>query len=103
MHSIGGGSMSLPFINILMIFLNKKQHIYLILVTMFFFSFMPTFTKQIWIFGANNLPVFLILYIIGAYIRKYTIKGFSQKVNILITVFLVILIWISEIILKKLE
>lgn len=91
----------MPFINTLIIYLNKKQHIYLICVSMFFFSFMPTFTKQIWISGANNLLIFIVLYLTGAYIEKYGIKGFSQTINIFIVFFSGVLIWISEIVLKK--
>lgn len=91
----------MPFINKMMTCLNKKQHIYLMILLLFFFSFLPTFTKQVWISGANNLLIFIALYITGACIEKYKIEVFSRKINILFAVFSGVLIWVSEIVLRK--
>jgi hypothetical protein len=60
-----------PFINILLANINKKQHLILILLILFVSSVLPTFLHCHYYFVDSRLDIFVLLYLIGAYIRLY--------------------------------
>ncbi len=60
----------IPFLNVLIKHVDKKQHLTIIIISLFFFSVVPTFC------AAMNVKIgyvgwFMIVYLIGAYIRIY--------------------------------
>lgn len=64
--------MVIPYINILINSLNKKQHFQLCMISVFIFSIIPTITTSDVLF--SNFVWFIMLYLIAAYIRKYPNK-----------------------------
>ena len=66
-----------PFINKFLNGLKRKEHLNFLLVTIFLFSFIPTFTTfQIY---ANELIQLITFYSIGAYFKKYPKNIFNNK------------------------
>ena len=64
-----------PFLNRLINNLNQKEHKRLIAVLLFIFSFIPFITNQTMISNSGlTLVNFIILYFIGAYLKKYPIS-----------------------------
>lgn len=76
-----------PYLNKLVDSLTQKQHKGLIITGLFFTSFMPTFAKADWLNSSNSIPLFIILYFIGAYINKFSIK-LSKKQSIILPILL---------------
>lgn len=66
----------IPFINIFLAGLNKKNHIRVAILLIFVFSLLPTIPKINLTF--NYVGWFMIIYLIGAYIRNY---GFYRKIR----------------------
>ena len=65
-----------PFLNVLLNTLSRKSHFQLITILFFTSSILPCFTKEL-VFNNNkgfSLLNFILLYIIGAYLRKYPIE-----------------------------
>ena len=92
-----------PFINIIIKNINKENHITLIVILFVFCSVIPTLTYADWPNSGGHIEIFILLYLIGALIRKYNL--FNKKSYIyfrlfLITVFIMIL---SEIVLKMIS
>ena len=86
----------IPFINILINNINKKQHFILVLLILFIYSILASIPKFNIII--NYVSLFFLIYLIGAYIRLYSIKILENKrVCILITI-ITILFLISSII-----
>ena len=87
----------IPFANILIRHLNKKQHLFFIAVPVVFFSIIPTFSRTA--IGMNYLGLFWIVYAIGAYIRLYFPKPNKTylKHSIIMTITCVSLVIISVI------
>ncbi|MBE5923935.1 MAG: acyltransferase [Lachnospiraceae bacterium] len=60
----------IPFLNILIKNINKKQHFAIIILSIFFFSVVPTFCVSADV-KIGYVGWFMIVYLIGAYIRIY--------------------------------
>ena len=86
--------MFFPFFNRLIDGLSKRQHQTIIVLGIFFISFFSTFTHANWIIGTNNISIFAVLYVTGAYLNKYDVCVFKRKIAI-ISVFLIALEIIS--------
>lgn len=89
----------IPFINILMDSLNRKQAGVLIATIIIIFSIIPTvFQNDMFKVSKGSSALWLaMLYLIGAYIRKYStqIKG-NKKYYLFIYVGCVLITWISK-------
>ncbi len=87
----------IPFINILVYNLNKRQHLILISILICIFSIIPMFTGQRWETTTDfyqNLGLFITIYFIAAYVKLYPNKYFNNiKLNIIITVVMQIVVW----------
>lgn len=59
----------IPFINKWLLSLNKKQYKILLIFILLIWSFIPTFSLQAWRF--SSIDFFIVMYIIGAYIRLH--------------------------------
>lgn len=76
-----------PFINILMEQLNQKLMIKLIAILLMLFSIWPSFLPQAPITnGGYGLMNFIVLYVIGAYIRKYETFHYKKYIYFLVYV-----------------
>ena len=90
-----------PFLTVLINNLDRKQFEYLIFLTIICFSAIPTFAKAYWLTGTNNLSIFITLFFVGTYIKKFHISGFKRNsLNYLCFVTIGIMIWISELLSK---
>ncbi|MBQ7886532.1 MAG: acyltransferase [Clostridia bacterium] len=58
-----------PYINIVISHLDRKQHFTLLAILLTLWCVTPTLTKRG--FYGNELPQFLMFYVMGAYLRKY--------------------------------
>lgn len=67
----------IPFINILISKLNKKQHTILLGILLFYFTIISTFSFANDTF--NEITLYIVLYMIGAYIRLYPTKYDKNK------------------------
>ena len=70
-----------PFINRMLDTLTQKQHKNLCILSITLFSLFYTVFNAEWIIGIgkNHFPIFIALYFVGAYIRKYGIKIDKKK------------------------
>ena len=68
-----------PYLNKLIDNLTKKQHQGIIALGIFFFSFLPTIINTAWMVGTNNITIFLVLYLVGAYLNKYGVSVSKRK------------------------
>ena len=69
----------IPFLNVLINSINRRSHLVLLLALLFVFSFLPTL-PCVCINVANNYVCwFAVVYIAGAYIRKYPLKSFEHR------------------------
>ena len=91
-----------PFINILINNLDKKGHLILVGTSLFFFSFLVTIPNIVWPQAVNNnILVFFMYYVIGAFIGKYKINGFEDnRKNIVVLMIAIIVMLVSELVLK---
>ena len=84
----------IPFINILLNNCNKRKHQLLILLLMFYFTIISTFSlkNDTW----NYLGWMITVYIIGAYIRLYPNKYLRDiKLNVIIFIIITALSFVS--------
>lgn len=88
-----------PFINKLIDSLTKKQLAALCVVSLVLFSVIRTVTAAEWLQGTNRLYLFITMYFVGAYIRKYDIR-LSKKQSGLIAVALIVAELVSLIVMK---
>lgn len=85
-----------PFLNILISKIDRKIYLKLIIVLLLVFSILPYFTGNLFYFNDGfNVSQYLLLYFIGAYIRKYKLinnflktKNITQKRIIYISTFI---------------
>ena len=84
-----------PYINKLISNIDKNKYLLLIMILLFFFTVCPTlgFTVTVKDFGYGIIN-FVILYLIGGYIRKYCDDKF-QKNSIIIPLWIITIIIIS--------
>lgn len=74
----------IPFLNKLITSLTQREHSYLLLLLLAFFCLIPTFSLFLSVRHASNdtwnYPVWMaVLYLTGAYIRKYSFPAFLSK------------------------
>lgn len=70
-----------PFINIFIKNTNSKMHLYLIIFLVFFWSILQTFTRGY--YNCESLGWFILLYIIGSYVKLYPKKIYNNvRINI---------------------
>lgn len=62
-----------PFLNVLINGLSKKYHLLLILLLFFISSFIPTFLYRTYYQVNSAIDIFILLYLIGSFIRIYCI------------------------------
>jgi surface polysaccharide O-acyltransferase-like enzyme len=80
-----------PFINIVIDKMSRNQYKVLILIGLVIFTIIPTFTNQVNLLdGDDQIGTFILIYLIGAYIKKYDIKVSRKKAVSLILVSLVL-------------
>ena len=79
----------IPFVNILINSLNKKQNSALLIISLFYFTIISTFSLRNNTF--NEISWYILVYMIGAYIRLYPSKyDKSKKIWISATIISVI-------------
>ena len=85
----------IPFLNKMVAHLNKKQHLVLLLIFLFFFSFLPTLPG--FPLGLNYLGWFCVVYFVGSYIRLHLPKPNKTylKYSIIISATFIVLAVIS--------
>jgi surface polysaccharide O-acyltransferase-like enzyme len=67
----------IPFINMIIAKIEKKQLRNIIIILTFLFIVVPTFTKNAWGFSAHD--IFILDYLIGAFIRLYSEEQENNK------------------------
>ena len=67
----------IPFLNRLLSNLQKKEHLALIILCLLIYTILPSLAITVIIF--NYITWFCIVYIIGAYIRKYPLEWCSSR------------------------
>lgn len=86
-----------PFINSFINKISQKEYLKLLFLLIMFCSFIPTFTKAT--FAFSDLSYFLLLYLVGGYIRLYPNKYTEKTVlNFLYGIVFYLLICISIIV-----
>ncbi len=86
----------IPFLNMLIEKMSRKQHLYLILLCLFMYTILPSFCLTEIMY--NYVTWFAIIYFIGAYIRLYPNKVFdSAKITGILALVSLILSWLSVI------
>ena len=64
----------MPYIDVMMDNINRKQTRKLLIIGVLLFSLLPTFTTTQWLTNINNLFIMGVMYLIGYYIKKYNPK-----------------------------
>lgn len=83
----------IPFLNILIQHMNRKQHTLLLGLCMLMYTVLPTLTINI---RFNYVEWFIIIYLIGAYIRLYPNKWTdSRRITGLAALACLVLSWMS--------
>lgn len=91
-----------PYINILLNNFSQKQHKGFLIVTGILWCIIPTFTTRK-MFG-TQIPMFLMLYSIGAYLRKYPENRFSdRKFAVTLTAASFVLLFLSSVVISFLN
>lgn len=88
-----------PFINILIHNMNKKQHLYCILISIALFSIHPSimfYSQGLNFGGGTGIVWFLVLYLIAAYIKRYYKPNFRPKAYIILYIIFSALVPISK-------
>ncbi len=67
----------IPYINLLIKSMNQKQHLFLIIILLIFFTIVPTFPK--FSITINYVEWFFVIYLIGSYIRLYPNKIINNR------------------------
>lgn len=90
----------MPYINIVLDKLTRKQMIIFIVIMMLLWSVIPTFTNQK--MCGENLCLFVMLYSIGAYFRKYPDNNIltKKKYRYLLTILCFALMFLSSVVLR---
>ncbi len=70
--------LTIPFLNILIKNLNKKQHLHLLGLLIFIYVILPLLPYNRVVF--NYVTWFIVLYLLSSYIRLYKFKLFSTKI-----------------------
>jgi len=83
----------IPFINKIIHRLERRDNLKLILILILLFSIIPTFISSAY-YVPNNICNFIIMYLIGAYIRKNNPKILNNKANNFISMAVSILLLI---------
>lgn len=87
-----------PFLNKMLKSLKKEQYKILIIFLILIYSIIPNFTKNAWTF--SNIDLFIIMYVIGAYLRLHTtVNKVDNKYNIIVSVMMLIMMIMSIIVL----
>jgi len=73
-----------PFLNKMINGLDKISHFRLICIMILIWSLIPTITDFSWSF--SSIDAFLVMYLIGAYIRLYPRERTNNKINIIILI-----------------
>lgn len=68
----------IPFVNILINQLNKKQYIILLSILLFYFTIISTFSYSNNTF--NEITWYIVVYMIGAFLKTYPIKYNNTKI-----------------------
>lgn len=76
-----------PFLNKMINNLNKTSHFRLICICILLWSIIPTITNNFWVW--SSLDAFLVMYIIGSYLRLYPKEKKSNKINVLVLLIVV--------------
>ena len=90
----------IPFINILIKNIKRKQHLTLIIMLLFIYSILGSIPSFILKF--NYISFFIFIYLIGAYIRKYKILVLENRKKCMIINIVLMFLSISSIILGML-
>ncbi len=75
----------IPVLNKIFNSLNKKQIEFYLLIFLTLQSLIPTFTYKIH-FAGSSLSLMIIMYFIGAYIKRYGLPFFERKRNCILTI-----------------
>ena len=84
-----------PFLNKMINGLDKTSHFRLICILIIVWSIIPTFTEFTWSF--SSIDAFLVMYLIGAYIRLYPRENKNNNTNVIILLVGVALLMIISI------
>lgn len=88
----------IPFINCLINAMNEKEHLILLGLCLFVYTFLPSFVKADVSF--NYVTWFIILYFLSSYIRLYPKKWFNrQKLWIALASVSLLMSWMSVVVL----
>ena len=85
-----------PFLNLGLTKIEKEQYSMLVFVLIILWSLMPTFSNNIW--GFSNIDGFIVMYIIGGYIKRFSAENtVKNKSNLIISIVFIVLIMFSSI------
>ena len=80
----------IPFINKLLNEMNKKEMKNMLIILAIFISIIPMLTVNKW--GLSSLAIFILDYIIGAYIKLYKKENNTKKFFVIIVIDMIIMI-----------
>lgn len=87
-----------PYINKMLNCISKEQHLYVAVLRVTVFLFIYTFTRATWLGGTNSIFIFLTLYVVVAYIRRF---NQTPKVKWTMVLGIFIIEYISMILMNK--
>ena len=90
----------MPFINILLDNISKKNHKLLAILGIILFSVIPTITTTKWLTGINQIAMMISLYVVGNYCKKY-IDQINRKMVIFCMIVSFGFIMVTEILIHK--
>ncbi len=83
----------IPFINILINAMNRKQHLYLMVLCVAVYTILPSIFIGV---TFNYVTWFTVIYLIGSYMRLYPFEyKISRKMQLFIAVMTILLSWLS--------
>lgn len=77
-----------PYLNVIIDRLNKAQHRNLFLCGIVFVSYIHLVRSAPWVLFNNQIPLFIVMYLVGAYIKRYGVYMPRRKA-VLYVVFLI--------------
>lgn len=90
-----------PFLNRVIDTFSRRELLYTASVGLGIFSLWHTALCARWLGGCNNIVIFVVLYLVGAYISKYGEKGFRHNwCNFFLFIFVIFMEWVSILCLK---
>lgn len=92
----------IPFLNKLIDTLNVKNHIYLMVLMFLISSVIPTFTLSSWMTSKSNIDEFILLYLIGSFIKKNNLHSIHSYKYFVLFIIVLFGMLCSEIVLKVL-